>query len=131
MLVVVHTPTEALLIKRADHDNFWQSVTGSLQWGESAPTAAVRELAEETGICDVSLRSTGIRRSYAILDAWRSRYQAGVTRNFESLFYCSLQQRCEVQLSPAEHSEFQWVPFAQAAQQVYSWTNRLAITNLS
>ena len=34
VMVVVHTPEEVLVLKRADHDCFWQSVTGSLEWNE-------------------------------------------------------------------------------------------------
>jgi dATP pyrophosphohydrolase len=32
-----------------------------------------------------------------------------------------------VTLSPDEHSEFAWVPFAEAAEKVFSWTNRDAL----
>ncbi|MDB4512320.1 dihydroneopterin triphosphate diphosphatase [Arenicella sp.] len=130
VLVVVHTDTEVLLIKRVDHADFWQSVTGSLEWGEVAKTAAARELAEETGIRDVLLRDTGVRRSYKIIEAWQPRYHPNSTRNHESLFYCYLNSRRDITLSPDEHSEYQWLPFMQAKDRVYSWSNRLAIESL-
>jgi dATP pyrophosphohydrolase len=129
--VVVHTVDQVLLIKRTDHQEFWQSVTGSLEWGESAVDAASRELAEETGICGRSIRNTGIRRSYAIIPEWRYRYACGVLRNYEHLFYCQLDKPCEVQLDPDEHSDFQWLPFQQGIQQAWSWSNKLAIMSLA
>ncbi|MBX2847503.1 MAG: dihydroneopterin triphosphate diphosphatase [Acidiferrobacterales bacterium] len=130
MLVVVYTDNEVLLIKRADHDNFWQSVTGSLEWGETAQQAATRELTEETGISDVLLRDTGIRRSYTILEEWRARYHPDVRRNIENLFYCYLPDRCEINLNPPEHSEFNWLSYEEAKNKAYSWSNRLAIASL-
>ncbi len=52
VLVVIHTPAlEVLLIERADAPGFWQSVTGALDLeDEPFEAAAVREVAEETGI---------------------------------------------------------------------------------
>ena len=35
-----------------------------------------------------------------------------------------------IQVSPGEHSEYRWLPFAEAAQQVFSWTNRDALQRL-
>jgi len=129
--VVVHTASEVLLIKRSDHANFWQSVTGSLEWGEQAYPAALRELAEETGIHVTRLRQTGITRSYAILDEWLTRYSPTTERNREHVFYCLLDHKPEVTLDPSEHTEYVWLEFAEAAQQVFSWSNRLAISALS
>ena len=39
-----------LLSRVAGHGGFWQSVTGSLEVGETHTQAAVREVREETGI---------------------------------------------------------------------------------
>jgi len=128
--VVVHTTTEALLIKRADHNNFWQSVTGSLNWGESAKHAAARELQEETGLSGYFLRDTGITRSYSILEQWRHRYPPNVKRNKEHVFYCAVEFKPEITLCPQEHTEQQWLKFREASELVFSWTNRLAIANL-
>jgi len=128
--VVVHTANEVLLIKRGDQIDFWQSVTGTLRWGETDEEGAIRELQEETGITDVALRTTGIRRSFPIIEAWKSRYHPDTTRNLETLYYCPLAKRVDIQLNPAEHDDYQWLPFEQAMQTVYSWTNRLAITSL-
>ena len=128
--MVVHTATKALLIKRTDHNNFWQSVTGSLEWDEQASSAATRELGEETNIHGNELRQTGIVRTYEILKEWQSRYAPNTNRNKEHVFYCSLDQQPEIQLNPDEHSEYQWLDFDSAASKVFSWSNRIAILAL-
>ena len=130
VLVVVHTTTEALLIKRTDHENFWQSVTGSLEWGEQPYAAAIRELGEETGINVDALRATGIVRSYQILSQWRKRYTPGTERNFEHVFFCALSEKPQVILNPQEHSDYVWLDFAKAQRQVFSWSNRVALASL-
>jgi len=51
VLVVIHTPAlDVLLLERARHPGFWQSVTGSQEGDEPLPETARREVREETGI---------------------------------------------------------------------------------
>ena len=128
--MVVHTGTLALLIRRADHDDFWQSVTGAMRWGETARNAALRELREETGICDQPLRSTGVSRRFKILEQWRDRYPPDSHINREHLFFCELEYPQPVTLDPAEHIEYQWLQIEDACQAVFSWSNRLALQTL-
>ena len=128
--MVIHTATHALLIKRADHENFWQSVTGALQWGETARNAALRELKEETGIGDRPLRSTGINRRYKIREQWRDRYPPDSYFNREHLFFCEAEQSQAVTLDPAEHTEYRWLEIENACETVFSWSNRLALQSL-
>ena len=130
VMVVVHTDDEILLIKRADHDCFWQSVTGSLEWNEAKEQTATRELAEETGISNYPVRFTGIRRSYEILEQWQYKFPPGVIRNYENLFFCYLPERIEITLDPKEHTEHQWLSHDEAIEKAYSWTNKLAIQML-
>ena len=51
VLVVIHTPDlQVLLLERAAHPGYWQSVTGSREDDESLIETALREVREETGI---------------------------------------------------------------------------------
>ena len=51
VLIVIHTEGgEFLLLERRRPPGFWQSVTGSLEWGEFADRAARREVLGENRI---------------------------------------------------------------------------------
>lgn len=132
VLVVVYTGRgDVLLLKRSDHPDFWQSVTGGLRWGESAPAAARRELKEETGLeADDSLVDRRRVMTFEILEAWRHRFAPGVTRNREHWFSLALRQRPPIILNAREHSAYEWHSRGEAAAKVWSWTNRRAILEI-
>jgi len=116
VLVVVYTHTgKALLLRRADHPDFWQSVTGAMRWGEGSPTrAAQRELLEETGLLGtLGLRDLGLTSRYPILPQWRPRYAAGTLENTEHAFALALSAETDITLNPAEHMEYGSVPVAR------------------
>lgn len=52
ILVVIYARQggRVLMLQRRDDPDFWQSVTGSLESGESPSQAAQREVKEEVGI---------------------------------------------------------------------------------
>lgn len=131
VLILIHTQDQVLLLQRKDNPDFWQSVTGSLETGETRMQAAERELAEETGIMlgeGVQLTETGRRVRFEIYPHWRHRYRSGVTHNWEYEFYVSLSAPQKVVLT--EHLAQRWLPFAEAKEQASSWTNKLAIERL-
>ena len=133
MLVVVHTPDlQVLLLERADHPGYWQSVTGSQDEGETLEQTAVREVAEETGL-DARrhvLRDWELQNQYEIFQEWRWRYAPGVTHNTENVFGLTLPGPLEVQLAPREHLRFLWLPWEEAARRCFSWSNADAIRRL-
>ncbi|MGO1247086.1 MAG: dihydroneopterin triphosphate diphosphatase [Oceanisphaera sp.] len=131
VLVLIHTQDQVLLLQRLDNPDFWQSVTGSLELGETRRQAAERELLEETGIrlgAGAELIETGRRVRFEIYPRWRHRYRAGVTHNWEYEFYLRLSRPEQVTLT--EHQAQCWLPFEQARAQASSWTNKLAIDRL-
>lgn len=129
VLVVIHTPAlEVLLIKRADAEDFWQSVTGAKdQVDESYADTAVREVAEETGIdaraAGHRLSDWGLENVYDIYPRWRHRYAPGVTRNTEHLFGLQVPAGTAVRLDPREHIAWRWLPWREAAEACYSPSN--------
>lgn len=134
VLVVIHTDNlDVLLLERADHPGYWQSVTGSCEPGEALVDTAIREVREETGIdaTQYALTDWKIRNVYEIYPHWRHRYQPGVTENTEHVYGLQLPQQVAVQLAPREHLGFRWLPLEEAAEKVFSPSNRAAILKLA
>jgi dATP pyrophosphohydrolase len=133
-LVLVYTrDLDVLLIERADFPGLWQSVTGSQEPGETLLETANRELREETGI-DASalggLVDWQLANDYEIFPQWRHRYPPGTTRNTEHVFALELPAPVPVALAPNEHLRHAWLPWREAAEKCFSWSNRDAILAL-
>ncbi|NOT19025.1 MAG: dihydroneopterin triphosphate diphosphatase [Sideroxydans sp.] len=134
VLVVIYTPAlDVLLLERADHPGYWQSVTGSREDAESLRDTAMREVAEETGLKATHLTLTDWQQqnTYEIYPHWRHRYPEGITQNTEHVFGLQLLQPQKIKISPREHLNFQWLPYQEAADKVFSPSNREAILQLS
>ena len=131
VLVVIYTAAgEFLLLERRKPPGFWQSVTGSLGWGETADAAARRELVEETGITRGRLCNLQWTQVYEILPSFGKKYAPGITRNLEHAFALKLPERVPVILSESEHVRFGWLSAAQAIDTAASSTNRAVIQQL-
>ena len=135
VLVVIHTPAfEVLLIRRADHAEFWQSVTGSVDATDADLShTAAREVQEETGLAvqPTDLVDWGISNVYEIYPAWRHRYAPAITHNTEHVFSLCVPQAVPVLLSLREHTAWQWLGWHAAADLCYSASNAEAILMLT
>ncbi len=130
VLVLIHTPDlQVLLLERADHPGYWQSVTGSCEVGEAPRDTAVREVREETGLETGDFRLTDWRRQvdFEIFPEWRHRYAPWVTHNTEHVFGLELPAPLPIRLAPQEHLDWLWLPCAAAAEKVFSWSNAAAL----
>ena len=130
ILVVIHAAGgEVLLLERADRAGFWQSVTGSLELGETPLAAAIREVKEETGLQPTAETLVDCRLSnrFEIFPQWRHRYATGVEYNVEHVFSLRLANASPISLSD-EHLGYRWLPWRQAAAKCFSWSNRDAIS---
>jgi dATP pyrophosphohydrolase len=133
VLVVIYSSVlDVLLLERADHPGYWQSVTGSRDGEESLRETAIREVAEETGLDATrhALTDWQMQNVYEIYAKWQHRYPPGVTHNTEHVFGLELPGRLPVQLSPREHLSYTWLPWQEAAEKVFSPSNREAILQL-
>jgi dATP pyrophosphohydrolase len=133
VLVVIHTPAlDILLLERAAHPGYWQSVTGSREAGETLTETARREVAEETGIRSegVALRDWHLSNRFEIFAEWRHRYADGVTHNIEHVFSLCISAGTEVTIAPGEHRAARWLSWRDAAAACFSWTNRDAVLML-
>ena len=136
LVVIYKLNGDVLLIERADRNQFWQSVTGSLDAPDEAlAQAASREVFEETGILiellpPESLQNMHHQIEYEIYPAWRFRYAPGVTRNTEHWFSLKVPDDIQIRLAPREHVAYQWLPYQDAAKQCFSPSNGEAILKL-
>ena len=132
VLVVVYTDDGyALLLRRVNPTEMWQSVTGSLESDEVHSDAAARELFEETGFGNEGvLECTGVTRQFTIDPRWLNRFAPGVTENVEYEWRYRLPSVTSIVISEKEHSEHCWLPIKEAADKVWSWTNKEALQSL-
>ena len=135
VLVVIHTrEMQVLLLRRADMGS-WQSVTGSKDHvQESYAQTAVREVAEETGVDAHApgcvLWDWDLENVYDIYPQYWPRYAPGVRRNTEHVFGLQVPDNSPIVLSPTEHTEYRWLPWLAAADEVFSPSNAEAILML-
>lgn len=133
VLVVIYTPAlDVLLLERAAHPGFWQSVTGSREGDEELIDTARREVQEETGIDTRRYRLDDwlLTNNFEIFTEWRHRYAPGVAQNVEHVFGLQVLQRIDIAPAPNEHRDWTWMPWRSAAERCFSWTNRDAILML-
>ena len=130
VLVLIHTPAlEVLLLERATRPGFWQSVTGSQEAVEDLRDTASREVLEETGIAATTeeISDWRLENRYEIFAEWRHRYPKGVTHNQEHVYSLCVPRDTPITITPLEHLGHLWLPWREAADKVFSWTNRDAI----
>ena len=132
-LILIYTvDLQVLIMERADKAGYWQSVTGSLENGETPLHAAIREVHEETGLnaMQYNLQDWKMSNVYEIYEHWRHRYAPGVIHNTEHLFALELPKTLPIKLTPDEHVRYEWVDWREAAKRVFSWTNVEALRKL-
>lgn len=134
VLVVIHAPDlRVLLLERADHPGWWQSVTGSQNPGESLLQTVAREVREETGleVAEHRLQDWRQRNVYEIFDCYRHRYTPGTTHNTEHVFSLEVDRPRDIVLAPDEHLAWQWRSWREAADMCFSPSNAEAIRGLA
>ena len=134
VLVVIHTPDlKVLVMERSNAPGFWQSVTGSLdREDEPLYQTATREVQEETGIGATApghrLSNWNYTNRFEIYQRWISRYAPGVTHNTEHVWGLTIPAVVAPVLT--EHLAYEWLPWRDAADKCFSWSNAEAIRQL-
>jgi dATP pyrophosphohydrolase len=129
LVVLYSASSKVLLLQRDDDADFWQSVTGTIEHGESPIQTAYREVEEETGL-KLSFSSHDIVdcrhiNQYRIRSQWLYRYPKGTQYNNEHVFCACVNDTLSLTLT--EHLSYQWLSKADALAKAWSASNRLAI----
>ena len=130
-MVVYTRAGEVLLLERHEPAGWWQSVTGSLEPGESPREGAIRELAEETGLDAAGLVDLEMSHRFTIAPAWRHKFAPGVTENLEHAYALELAAAGPIRLDAAEHRGYRWMPLDEAVARASSWSNRAALEKVA
>ncbi|ADO80245.1 dATP pyrophosphohydrolase [Haemophilus influenzae R2866] len=131
VLVVIYTKdtNRVLMLQRQDDPDFWQSVTGTIESGETPKKTAIRELWEEVRL-EISKNSTALfdcneSIEFEIFPHFRYKYAPNITHCKEYWFLCEMEKEFIPVLS--EHLAYQWVSPEQAIQMTKSSNNAEAI----
>ena len=131
VLVVIYAKdtNRVLMLQRQDDPDFWQSVTGTIESGETPKNTAIRELWEEVRL-EISENSTALfdckeSIEFEIFPHFRYKYAPNVTHCREHWFLLAMEQEFEPVLS--EHLAYRWVSPEQAIQITKSSNNAEAI----
>ena len=131
VLVVIYAKdtNRVLMLQRQDDPDFWQSVTGTIESGETPKKTAIRELWEEVRL-EISENSTALfdcneSIEFEIFPHFRYKYAPNITHCKEHLFLCEAEKEFIPVLS--EHLAYQWVSPEQAIQMTKSSNNAEAI----
>ena len=131
VLVVIYAKdtNRVLMLQRQDDTDFWQSVTGTIESGETPKNTAIRELWEEVRL-EISENSTVLfdckeSIEFEIFPHFRYKYAPNVTHCREHWFLLAMEQEFEPVLS--EHLAYRWVSPEQAIQMTKSSNNAEAI----
>lgn len=121
-----------LLIERTHPKGFWQSVTGSLEPGETVAQTARREVWEETGILleDGQLQDRHDSTVYEIYHHWRTATPKACLKTANTSSGLEIPRDTPVVLQPEEHVSYGWFGLEEAAEKVFSPSNRRAILEL-
>lgn len=129
LVVIYDQQCRVLLLQRDDDAQFWQSVTGTIEAGESPIQTAYREVWEEVGVkldpATMPIQDCHTVNQFEIRKRWQHRYPPGVTVNTEYVFSLCIDSDLPIRLT--EHTAYEWLQKDDAIKRVWSETNRLAI----
>ena len=115
-LVIDSTGTQGLLIGRIDHKDasgtrlLWSLPKGHIEAGETPEQAAIREVAEETGI------TSAIARSLGVIDFWFMAGGKRIHKTFHHFLFSEVSGDLTPQIS--EVDEVSWFPLGEIVERL-------------
>lgn len=103
--IIENTEGQMLLIKRASHKSnpgFWEDVGGRLEPKENPKNGLLREIKEETGLCDIE-----IIKPLSVFHTYLDNQKKSKNELFGISYWCRT-KTTEITLSD-EHTEYKWV----------------------
>lgn len=105
------------------HYGMWQPVTGSIEEGETAVEAALRELNEETGLRPLRFYNADYVETFYAAD--------NDCVVFVPVFLAIVEEGKEVQIDPREHDLFAWSTYEEALSLIEFRTVKSALTHIN
>ncbi|RPE96668.1 dihydroneopterin triphosphate pyrophosphatase [Frederiksenia canicola] len=131
VLIVVYAKDtgRVLMLQRQDDPEFWQSVTGTIETGETPYQTAIREVGEEIGLQILAEKLPLVdcqhRVEFEIFPQFRYKYAPEISHCTEHWFLLALENEIIPQLT--EHLAYQWLTVEQAVRLTKSPNNAQAI----
>ncbi len=106
-----------LLLRRIERlGGYWQPITGTKEDNETLIVAAMREIAEETGLSNIQLHPEP--------DYVFTFEKCG--KQYQEFTFAAQTNETNIRLS-SEHSEYSWLPFNSALNLLFWETNKQAL----
>lgn len=115
------SPDEQVLLlevpgREGKHDAFWQPITGGIEHDEIPVQAALREIAEETGLQLGHSDLTQVTSEHTVV------ISPGLTIS-KTLFIAQIPDT-RITINPQEHSDYQWIQSDAVADALFWDSNR-------
>ncbi|MDO4697394.1 MAG: dihydroneopterin triphosphate diphosphatase [Pasteurellaceae bacterium] len=131
VLVVIYAKStnRVLMLQRQDDPEFWQSVTGTIETGETPYQTAIREVYEEVGLQILADKLPLVDCQHCvefeIFPQFRYKYAPEISRCTEHWFLLALDD--EISPTLTEHLAYRWLSVEQAVALTKSPNNAEAI----
>lgn len=108
-------PEILMMLRRPDQGQWWSSVTGMLEPGETLEGAAHREILEETGLSG-TLESLEFTHAFWVDPKLIGLPEGEPRFNTETCFHLEVPATAEVRLALEEHTEHRWCSILEARE---------------